>query len=139
MFRENLNLIEAKKKKAQNDKMLDDYDQRRNAANLKKQMEDEAERQRQEEAKRKGWRKALDNQINEKNQKAQMEKDRNKVPNVNAFTHEDHECCQNGKCCICKRIYPLNVLNPKKKICFFGKNSKNEKTKGKSKKGTKIT
>ena len=49
MFRENLNLIEAKKKKAQNDKMLDDYDQRRNAANLKKQMEDEAERQRQEE------------------------------------------------------------------------------------------
>ena len=63
-------LIEAKKKKAQNDKMLDDYDQRRNAANLKKQMEDEAERQRQlDEAKRKGWQKDLDNQINEKNQR----------------------------------------------------------------------
>ena len=47
MYRQNLNLIEAKKKKAQNDKILDDYDQKRNAANLKKQMEDEAERQRQ--------------------------------------------------------------------------------------------
>ena len=29
--------------------MLDDYDQRRNAANLKKQMEDKAERLRQQE------------------------------------------------------------------------------------------
>ena len=86
MFRENMNLIEAKKKKAQNDKMLDDYDQRRNAANLKKQMEDEAERLRQQEdERRKGWQKDLDNQINEKNQKAQMERDRNKIPNINAF------------------------------------------------------
>jgi hypothetical protein len=138
MFRENLNLIEAKKKKAQNDKMLDDYDQRRNAANLKKQMEDEAERQRQEEeAKRKGWQKALDNQINEKNQKAQMEKDRNKVPNVNAFTHEDHECCQNGKCCICKRIYPLNVLNPKKKYASLARIQKMRKQRENQKKGQK--
>ena len=138
MFRENLNLIEAKKKKAQNDKMLDDYDQRRNAANLKKQMEDEAERQKQEEeAKRKGWQKALDNQINEKNQKAQMEKDRNKVPNINAFTHEDHECCQNGKCCICKRIYPLNVLNPKKKYASLARIQKMRKQRENQKKGQK--
>ena len=40
-----MNLIEAKKKKALNDKMLDDYDQRKNAANMKKKMDDEAERQ----------------------------------------------------------------------------------------------
>ena len=138
MLRENLNLIEAKKKKAQNDKMLDDYDQKRNAANLKKQMEDEAERQRQEEdAKRKGWQKALDNQINEKNQKAQLEKDRNKVPNVNAFTHEDHECCKNGKCCICKKIYPLNVLNPKKKYASLARIQKMRKQRENQKKGQK--
>ena len=54
MYLDNLNLIEAKKKKALNDKMLDEYDQRRNEANLKKQMEEEAERlRREEDAKRK--------------------------------------------------------------------------------------
>ena len=138
MYRDNLNLIEAKKKKALNDKMLDDYDQRRNAANLKKQMEDEAERQRQEEdAKRKGWQKALDNQINEKNQKAQLEKDRNRVPNINAFTHEDHECCKNGKCCICKRIYPLSVLNPRKKYASLARIQKMRKQRENQKKGQK--
>ena len=136
MYRYNLNLIEAKKKKAENDRMLDDYDQRRNAANLKKQMEDEAERLRQQEdEKRKGWQKALDNQINEKNQKAQLEKDRNKIPNVNAFTHEGHECCENGKCCICKRIYPLNVLNPKKKYASLARIQKMRKQRENQKKG----
>ena len=138
MYRQNLNLIEAKKKKAQNDKILDDYDQKRNAANLKKQMEDEAERQRQlDEAKRKGWQKDLDNQINEKNQKAQLEKDRNKIPNINAFTHEGHECCQNGKCCICKRIYPLSVLNPRKKYASLARIQKMRKQRENQKKGQK--
>ena len=138
MFKENLNLIEAKKKKAQNDKMLDDYDQRRNAANLKKQMEDEAERLRQlEDAKRRGWQKDLDNQINEKNQKAQLEKDRNRIPNINAFTHEGHECCQNGKCCICKRIYPLSVLNPKKKYASLARIQKMRKQRENQKRGQK--
>ena len=138
MLRDNLNLIEAKKKKALNDKMLDDYDQKRNAANLKKQMEDEAERQRQlDDARKKGWQKDLDNQINEKNQKAQLEKDRNKIPNVNAFTHEGHECCQNGKCCICKRIYPLSVLNPKKKYASLARIQKMRKQRENQKKGQK--
>ena len=83
MYLENLNLIEAKRKKALNDKMLDEYDQKRNAANLKKQMEDEAEiLRRQEDEKRKGWQRALDNQINEKNQLAQLERDRDKIPNI---------------------------------------------------------
>ena len=73
MYLENLNLIEGKRKKALNDKMLDEYDQRRNAAYLNKQMEDKAERlRRQEDEKRRGWQKALDNQINEKNQLAQL-------------------------------------------------------------------
>ena len=138
MLRENLNLIEAKRKKAQNDKMLDEYDQRRNAANLKKQMEDEAERQRQEEeARRKGWQKALDNQINEKNAKAQLERDRNRIQNINAFTHEGHECCQNGKCCICKRIYPLSCLNPRKKYASLARIQKMRKQREIQKKGQK--
>ena len=138
MYRQNLNLIEAKRKKNQNDKMLDDYDQRRNAANLKKQMEDEAERQRQlDDAKRKGWQKDLDNQINEKNQKAQLERDRNKIPNINAFTHEGHECCENGKCCICKRIYPLSVLNPRKKYASLARIQKMRKQRENQKKGQK--
>ena len=138
MFRENMNLIEAKKKKALNDKMLDDYDQRRNAANLKKQMEDEAERLKQlEDAKRKGWQKALDNQINEKNLQAQLEKDRNRIPNVNAFTHEGHDCCQNGKCCICKRIYPLAVLNPRKKYASLARIQKMRKQRENQKRGQK--
>ena len=118
--------------------MLDDYDQRRNAANLKKQMEDEAERQRQlDDAKRRGWQKDLDNQINEKNQKAQLEKDRNKIPNINAFTHEGHECCQNGKCCICKRIYPLSVLNPRKKYASLARIQKMRKQRENQKRGQK--
>ena len=138
MLRENLNLIEAKRKKAQNDKMLDEYDQRRNAANLKKQMEDEAERQRQaEEARRRGWQKDLDNQINEKNAKAQLEKDRNRIPNINAFTHEGHECCENGKCCICKRIYPLSCLNPRKKYASLARIQKMRKQRELQKKGQK--
>ena len=99
-------------------------------------MEDEAERLRQQEdEKRKGWQKALDNQINEKNQKAQLEKDRNKIPNVNAFTHERHECCENGKCCICKRIYPLSVLNPKKKYASLARIQKMRKQRENQKKG----
>ena len=110
MYNINLNLIEAKKKKAQDDKMLDDYDQKRKAANLKKQMDDEEEKKRQRDDElKKIWQKDLDKQILEKNQKKQLEKDRNKIPNYNAFTHEDHDCCQNGKCCICKRVYPINV------------------------------
>ena len=138
MLRENLNLIEAKRKKAQNDKMLDDYDQKRNEANLKKQMEDEEEKLRQkEEAKKRGWQKDLDNQINEKNMKAQLEKDRNNIPNINAFTHEDHECCENGKCCICKRIYPLSALNPKKKYASLARIQKLRKQKEKQKNGQK--
>ena len=138
MLKENLNLIEAKRKKAENDKMLDDYDQRRNAANLKKQMEDEEAKMRQkEDAKRKGWQKDLDNQIKEKNQKAQLERDRNQIPNINAFTHEDHECCENGKCCICKRIYPLSVLNPKKKYASLARIQKMRKKRENEKKGQK--
>ena len=138
MLRDNLNLIEAKKKKALNDKMLDDYDQKRNAANLKKQMEDEAERQRQlQDAKKRGWQKDLDNQINEKNQKAQLERDRNMVPNINAFTQEGHECCQNGRCCICKRIYPLSVLNPRKKYASLARIQKMRKQRENQKRGQK--
>ena len=138
MYLENLNLIEAKRKKALNDKMLDEYDQRRNAANMKKQMEDEAERlRRQEEEKRKGWQRALDNQINEKNQLAQLERDRNMIPNVNAFTHEDHECCQNGRCCICRRIYPLAVLNPRKKYASLARIQKMRKQRENQKRAQK--
>ena len=122
MYNINLNLIEAKKKKAQDDKMLDDYDQKRKAANLKKQMDDEEEKKRQrDDEQKKIWQKDLDKQILEKNQKKQLEKDRNKIPNYNAFTHEDHDCCQNGKCCICKRVYPINVLNPKKKYASLAR------------------
>ena len=138
MLRENLNLVAAKKKKAQNDKMLDEYDQRRNAANLLKQMEDEAERQKQlDDEKKKNWQKDLDNQINDKKLKAQMERERNKIPNINAFTHEGHECCQNGKCCICKKIYPLSVLNPKKKYASLARIQKMRKQRENQKKGQK--
>ena len=136
MFNINLNLIEAKKKKAQDDKMLDEYDQKRKAADLKKLMEEEEERKKlNDNEKRKEWQKDLDKQINEKNQKNQMEKDRNKMPNYNAFTHEDHECCQNGKCCICKRVYPINVLNPKKKYASLARIQKMRKQKGTAKPG----
>ena len=72
----NLNLIDAKRKKAENDRMLDAYDQQRNAAYLKKQMEDEQERLRkQKDAQQKGWQQALDNQINERNLRNKIEKD----------------------------------------------------------------
>ena len=130
MYNVNLNLIEAKKKKAKDDKMLDEYDQKRKAANLMKLMEEEDEKKRQnEDEKRKTWQKDLDRQILEKNQKNQLERDRNKIPNYNAFTHEDHECCENGKCCICKRVYPLNVLNPKKKYASLARIQKMRKQK----------
>ena len=132
----NLNLIEAKRKKAQDDKMIDDYDQKRKADNLRKLMEDEEERKRQKDDEtRKTWQKELDRQILEKNQKNQLEKDRNKIPNYNKFTHEDHECCQNGKCCICKRVYPLNLLNPKKKYASLARIQKMRKQKETVKKG----
>ena len=130
MYNINLNLIEAKKKKEKDDRMLDEYDQKRKQANLMKLMEEEDEKKRQnEDEKRKTWQKDLDKQIYEKNQKSQLEKDRNKIPNYNAFTHEDHECCQNGKCCICKRIYPINVLNPKKKYASLARIQKMRKQK----------
>ena len=136
MYNINLNLIEAKRKKAQDDKMIDDYDQKRKADNLRKLMEDEEERKRQKDDEtRKTWQKELDRQILEKNQKNQLEKDRNKIPNYNKFTHEDHECCQNGKCCICKRVYPINVLNPKKKYASLARIQKMRKQKETVKKG----
>ena len=135
MYNINLNLIEAKRKKAQDDKMIDDYDQKRKADNLRKLMEDEEERKRQKDDEiKKGWQKDLDKQIYEKKMKNQMEKDRNKIPNYNAFTHEDHECCQNGKCCICKRMYPINALNPKKKYASLARIQKMRKQKGTTKK-----
>ena len=130
MYNINLNLIEAKKKKEKDDKLLDEYDQKRKTANLMKLMEEEDEKKRQnEDERRKIWQKDLDKQIYEKNQKNQLEKDKNKIPNYNAFTHEDHECCQNGKCCICKRIYPINVLNPKKKYASLARIQKMRKQK----------
>ena len=58
MYNINLNLIEAKRKKAQDDKMIDDYDQKRKADNLRKLMEDEEERKRQKDDEtRKTWQK----------------------------------------------------------------------------------
>ena len=136
MYNINLNLIEAKKKKAQDDKMLDEYDQKRKAANIRKLMEEEEEKKRQKDDEtRKIWQKDLDKQILEKNQKNQLEKDRNKIPNYNAFTHEDHECCQNGKCCICKRIYPINALNPKKKYASLARIQKMRRQKEAVKQG----
>ena len=136
MYNINLNLIEAKRKKAQDDKMIDDYDQKRKADNLRKLMEDEEERKRQKDDEtRKTWQKELDRQILEKNQKNQLEKDRNKIPNYNKFTHEDHECCQNGKCCICKRVYPLNLLNPKKKYASLARIQKRRRQKEAVKQG----
>ena len=136
MYNINMNLIEAKRKKAQDDKMLDEYDQKRKAANLRKLMDDEEELKRQrDDEQRKGWQKDLDKQIYEKNQKMQLERDRNKIPNYNAFTHEDHECCQNGKCCICKRVYPINVLNPKKKYASLARIQKMRKQKETMKEG----
>lgn len=127
LFKANRDLIEAKRKKAENDKMLDEYDQRKNAADMKKKMDDEDERlRRQEDAKRKGWQKALDNQINEKNQRNKLENDLNRLPNDNKFGNE--ECtCQNGKCCVCKRTYPLNVLNPRKKYASLARIQKMRK------------
>ena len=136
MYNINMNLIEAKRKKAQDDKMLDEYDQKRKAANLRKLMDDEEELKRQrDDEQKKGWQKDLDKQIYEKNQKMQLERDRNKIPNYNAFTHEDHECCQNGKCCICKRVYPINVLNPKKKYASLARIQKMRKQKETMKEG----
>ena len=56
--------------------MLDAYDQQRNAAYLKKQMEDEQERlKKQKDAQQKGWQQELDNQINERNLRNKIEKD----------------------------------------------------------------
>ena len=130
MYNVNLNIIEAKKKKAKDDKMLDEYDQKKKAAYLRKAMEDEEEKKRQkDDEQKKDWQKQLDKQIFEKHQKNQLEKDRNKIPNYNAFTHEDHDCCQNGKCCICKRVYPINVLNPKKKYASLARIQKMRKQK----------
>ena len=138
IYRENMNIIEAKKRKAQNDKMLDEYDQKKNASNIRRQMEDDEEKQRlEEEEKRKGWKKALENQINEKKLLAQKEKDYNKIPNINKFTHEEHEFCQNAKCCICKRIYPLSALNPKKKYASLARIQKMRKQKENQKKNMK--
>ena len=118
----NLNLIDAKRKKAENDRLLDAYDQQRNAAYLKKQMEDEQERLRkQKDAQQKGWQQALDNQINERNLRNKMERDLNRLPNQQGFDENAHEGCQCGKCCVCKRIYPLNVLNPRKKYASLAR------------------
>lgn len=129
----NKNLMDAKRKKELNDKMLDEYDQRRNAANLKKQMDDEDEKRRQEEdAKRKGWQKALDNQINERNQRNKLEKDLNNIPE-NAG--EEHYGCENGKCCVCKRTYPLALLNPRKKYASLARIQKLRKQREQQKRG----
>ena len=118
----NLNLIDAKRKKAENDRLLDAYDQQRNAAYLKKQMEDEQERLRkQKDAQQKGWQQALDNQINERNLRNKMERDLNRLPNQGKFDENEHEGCQCGKCCVCKRIYPLSVLNPRKKYASLAR------------------
>ena len=92
--------------------MIDEYDQKRKADNLRKLMEDEEEKKRKKDDEtRKIWQKELDRQILEKNQKNQLEKDRNKIPNYNKFTHEDHECCQNGKCCIFLYLKKFSISN----------------------------
>ena len=145
---ENINLAqkeEEKEKEINNNNLTKDelnllktakIGSKRKADNLRKLMEDEEERKRQKDDEtRKTWQKELDRQILEKNQKNQLEKDRNKIPNYNKFTHEDHECCQNGKCCICKRVYPLNLLNPKKKYASLARIQKMRKQKETVKKG----
>ena len=51
-----------------------------------------------------------------------MERDLNRLPNQNRFDEEGEcQCCQNGKCCVCKRMYPLNVLNPRKKYASLAR------------------
>ena len=72
-------------------------------------------RKKDKEEKYKIWKEDLKKQIEENRIRKKNDKSKSDKPEQNKFTENESVCDETGKCCCCKRLYPLVNLSPKLK------------------------
>ena len=125
----NKNLIDQRNKRRMNDKLNDEYNERKNADELQNKYNYEAMKEKEiDEGRKKEWQRTLQEQIDNKNKRIKDEKERDRYLYGRNFD-DVCECDPNGRCCCCKRIYPIAVLNPRKKYAALVRIQKARKAK----------
>jgi hypothetical protein len=126
-LRENENLVRAKNRRKQNDKLQDEYDEKKNQRELQRKLENEDLRQRElDEQKKRALQKDLDEQMRERDRRKKAEKERDgKYSGNDGFG--ECTCEGQGKCCCCKKMYPMSFLNPKRQYAPLIRNIKQRK------------
>ncbi len=126
-LRENENLVRAKNRRKQNDKLQDEYDEKKNQRELQRRLENEDLKQRElDEQKRRALQKDLDEQMRERDRRKKAEKERDgKYSGNDGFG--ECTCEGQGKCCCCKKMYPMSFLNPKRQYAPLIRNIKQRK------------
>ena len=126
-LRDNENLMRSKNRRKQNEKLQDEYDEKRNQRELQKKLEnDDMINREKEEQKRRNLQKDLDEQMREKDRRKKAEKERDGKYNLNDGFGEC-TCEGQGKCCCCKKMYPMSFLNPKRQYAPLIRNIKQRK------------
>ena len=126
-LKENENLVRAKNRRKQNDKLQDEYDEKKNQRELQRKLENEDLRQRElDEQKKRALQKDLDEQMRERDRRKKAEKERDgKYSGNDGFG--ECTCEGQGKCCCCKKMYPMSFLNPKRQYAPLIRNIKQRK------------
>jgi len=125
-LKDNENLVKLRNKRRLNEKNMDEYNEQKNQQMIQKQIDDEDSRKLfLENQKKLNLQKDLDNQLKEKERRKALEKEKDKMNNYNNY--DVCVCDETGKCCCCKKQYPLSFLNPRKQYSALARCAKKKK------------
>ena len=125
-LKDNENLVKLRNKRKLNEKNMDEYNEQKNQQMIQKQIDEEDNRKLfLENQKKLNLQKDLDNQLKEKERRKALEREKDKMNNYNNY--EVCNCDETGKCCCCKRQYPLSFLNPRKQYSALARCAKKKK------------
>ena len=125
-LKDNENLVKLRNKRRLNEKNMDEYNEQKNQQMIQKQIDDEDNRKLfLENQKKLNLQKDLDNQLKEKERRKALEKEKDKMNNYNNY--DVCVCDETGKCCCCKKQYPLSFLNPRKQYSALARCAKKKK------------
>ena len=106
---------------------MDEYNEQKNQQMIQKQIDEEDNRKLfLENQKKLNLQKDLDNQLKEKERRKALEREKDKMNN-NYNNYDVCNCDETGKCCCCKRQYPLSFLNPRKQYSALARCAKKKK------------
>jgi hypothetical protein len=128
-LKDNENLMKLRNKRRLNEKNMDEYNEQKNQQMIQKKIEDEDyQKQLLENQKKLNLQKDLDNQLKERERRRALEKEKDKMNNYNNNNNYNVCMCDDtGKCCCCKKQYPMSFLNPRKQYSALARCIKNKK------------